>query len=95
MRAGVLARDEDARRPGPPLRATLLVPAVEQVGVAGGDVRGVNGRAVVAKLLEVEDALPPGVDQGPYPDREGVSRRMTPSRMTAPRMATNRLPRKP
>ena len=53
--ARVLGHDDDARRAGARLRRTPCVMTVEEV-VEAWLMRGVRGRARVAKLLEVEDA---------------------------------------
>ena len=55
VRARVLWHDHDAGRARPSLRCAARVVAVHEV-VEAGRVRGVRGRARVARLLEVEDA---------------------------------------
>ena len=51
----VLGHDDDARRPGARLRGAARVVAVEKV-VEAGRMRWMARRALVAQLLEVEDA---------------------------------------
>jgi hypothetical protein len=57
--ARVFTRDQHAGRARSPLGAAGLMPAMEKVGVTGRLVRGVDGRRLVARLLEIEQTPVP------------------------------------
>jgi hypothetical protein len=58
----VFTGDQHPGRTRPPLGAAGLVPAVEKVGITGRLMRGVDWRALVARLLEIEQT--PAAESG-------------------------------
>jgi hypothetical protein len=95
VRARMVAGDDDAGRAGARVGGgARFVPAVEEEGVAGRDVRRVNRCAVVARLLEVVDARGgERVDEAQR--RPPLRRRSSARKIVAPRIATSTLPMNP